>query len=85
MSSQELAHQGRDRTTRSLDDVRRIAIFLSRVAPFSDLSLAERQRIASTVEKWGLTPGSALLVEGGPPGARLFVVFDGILELTTGR
>ncbi len=51
--------------------------------PFNGLNRRERERIAASVEKWELAPGSVLLVEGGPPGTRLFVVFDGVLELTT--
>ena len=84
MAVERPAREVDERPPLVLDDVRRIASFLSRVPPFNDLGRQKREQIAATVEKWSLGPGATLLVAGGPPATRLFVVFDGILELTAG-
>ncbi len=66
---------------RALDDVRRIAAFLSRVPPFDDLSREAREDVAEAVTERRLAAGEALLVAGGPPGTELYVVVYGTLEL----
>jgi CBS domain-containing protein len=83
MSAQSPADHDQERSPAVLDDVRRRAAFLARISPFRDLDREERERVARAVEERTLGPGMAVLVEGGPPGTVLYVVVDGILELTT--
>ncbi len=68
-----------------VDDVQRVASFLARSSPFSELSRAERHDVAATVEKREIARGNTLLVEGGPPGDFLFIVVEGILEVSVRR
>jgi len=55
--------------------------FLSRVAPFKDVSADELAEIAAAIRERAVAAGEAILVEGGPPGEELYVVRLGTLEL----
>ena len=59
-----------------------VAAFLAGVPPFSSLAADELQRVAAAVTRRRVATGADVLVEGGPPGTKLFVVHDGTMELT---
>jgi len=55
--------------------------FLSRVPPFTGLTEETRQRYASLMERRHVEAGEDVIVEQGAPGTRLYVVWDGSLEM----
>ncbi len=57
------------------------ARFLSRLEPFRGLSPEELERIAGEIIERDVSAGEAVLVESGPPGAELYVVHSGTMEL----
>lgn len=59
-----------------------VARFLSGLGPFASLEAGELQAVAASVESRRVPAGETVLVEGGPPGTHLFVVREGIVELT---
>ena len=62
----------------SLED---IAAFLSDVEAFSTLSQDELLRVAAAVTHRRVAAGEAMIVEGGPPTSRLYVLREGTLDL----
>ncbi len=57
------------------------ARFLARLEPFKGLSPEELERIADEIIERDVSAGEAVLVENGPPGAELYVVRSGAVEL----
>ena len=57
------------------------ARFLSRLEPFRGLNPEELERIADEIIERDVSAGEAVLVESGPPGAELYIVHSGSVEL----
>ena len=57
------------------------ARFLSRLEPFRGLSPEELEHIADEIMERDVSAGEVVLVESGPPGAELYVVHSGAVEL----
>jgi CBS domain-containing protein len=55
--------------------------FLALLEPFAALDPAELERVALSVTERRLAAGEAVMVESGRPGAYLFLVHEGTLEL----
>jgi CBS domain-containing protein len=57
------------------------ARFLSRLEPFRGLTPEELDHIADEIIERNVSAGEVVLVESGPPGAELYVVHSGAVEL----
>src|SRR5258707_4050041 len=57
------------------------AQFLAKFAPFDALEPAELASIAASAQERVFEPGTAILVEDGPPAEHLGVVREGSVEL----
>lgn len=80
--AQRPADKREDHAPTSLDEIRRRAAFLARISPFRELGRPQRETLAASIDERVVAAGTALLVEGGPPSKSLFVVYDGVLQLT---
>jgi CBS domain-containing protein len=67
--------------TRGAEGLEQVAGFLGSIEPFSSLDPDELLRVAASVSRRHVAAGEAVLIEGGPPGASLFVIRDGTMEL----
>jgi CBS domain-containing protein len=55
--------------------------FLSRLEPFKGLEREELERVAASIEERHIAAGETVMIEGGLPGTRLYVVRDGTFAL----
>jgi CBS domain-containing protein len=63
------------------ESLEEIASFLSSVEALATLDHEQRSRVAAAVTHRRLAAGEVLIVEGGPPTPRLYVLRDGSLDL----